>query len=145
MLFSTQKLASYGSQRTLNSAPRLAAKIQNIQICSQTALFMPRKQSYINTEVILLHQLKWVWLFSQGSQEILYCFMLGFTLFVLELMFLKDKKMEYCLLSLHIILDQVSNPKFPWHNLRAFPIVLSLVTWEERLIPISLHPPFMSL
>ncbi|KAK4832461.1 hypothetical protein QYF61_023508 [Mycteria americana] len=30
----------------------------------------------------------------------------------------------------------------PWRNLRPFPLILSLVTWEERLTPTSLQPPF---
>uniref|UniRef100_A0A663M5Z2 Villin like n=1 Tax=Athene cunicularia TaxID=194338 RepID=A0A663M5Z2_ATHCN len=29
-----------------------------------------------------------------------------------------------------------------WHNLRPFPLVLSVVTWEKRLTPTSLQPPF---
>ncbi|KAK4824040.1 hypothetical protein QYF61_009631 [Mycteria americana] len=29
-----------------------------------------------------------------------------------------------------------------WHNFRLFPLVLSFVTWEKRLTPTSLQPPF---
>lgn len=42
---------------------------------------MPRKQSYINTEVIVVHQLKWVRPFSQNSKKILPGSILDFTLF----------------------------------------------------------------
>jgi len=33
----------------------------------------------------------------------------------------------------------------PWGNLGPFPLVLSLFTWERRLTPSSLQPPFRSL
>ncbi|KAK4827080.1 hypothetical protein QYF61_014182 [Mycteria americana] len=36
----------------------------------------------------------------------------------------------------------ISNLNLPWHNLRPFPFVLSLVTWEKRPTPTSLQPPF---
>ncbi|XP_072708486.1 COP9 signalosome complex subunit 5 isoform X2 [Ciconia boyciana] len=36
----------------------------------------------------------------------------------------------------------ISNLNLPWHNLRPFPLVLWLVTWEKRLTPTSLQPPF---
>ncbi|KAK4810608.1 hypothetical protein QYF61_007345 [Mycteria americana] len=36
----------------------------------------------------------------------------------------------------------ISNLNLPWHNLRLFPLVLSLVNWEKRLTPTSLQPPF---
>ncbi|KAK4831211.1 hypothetical protein QYF61_016048 [Mycteria americana] len=36
----------------------------------------------------------------------------------------------------------ISNLNLPWCNLRPPPLVLSLVTWEKRLTPTSLQPPF---
>ncbi|KAK4824091.1 hypothetical protein QYF61_010602 [Mycteria americana] len=36
----------------------------------------------------------------------------------------------------------ISNLNLPWHNLRPFPLVLSLVTWEKRPTPTSLQPTF---
>ncbi|NXN36490.1 V1AR protein, partial [Rhinoptilus africanus] len=36
----------------------------------------------------------------------------------------------------------ISILNLPWCNLRQFPLVLSLVTWENRPTPTSLHPPF---
>ncbi|KAK4823315.1 hypothetical protein QYF61_000917 [Mycteria americana] len=36
----------------------------------------------------------------------------------------------------------ISNLNLPWRNLRPFPLVLSLVTWEKRPTPTSLQPPF---
>jgi len=39
----------------------------------------------------------------------------------------------------------ISSLNLPWHNLRPFPLVLSLVTWEKRLMATSLQPqpPFL--
>ncbi|KAK4831181.1 LOW QUALITY PROTEIN: hypothetical protein QYF61_015913 [Mycteria americana] len=34
----------------------------------------------------------------------------------------------------------ISSLNLPWHNLRPFPLVLSLVTWEKRPTPTSLQP-----
>ncbi|KAK4829053.1 hypothetical protein QYF61_001858 [Mycteria americana] len=39
----------------------------------------------------------------------------------------------------------ISNLNLPWCNFRPFPLVLSLVTWEKRLTPTSLQPPFREL
>ncbi|KAK4810503.1 hypothetical protein QYF61_004283 [Mycteria americana] len=39
----------------------------------------------------------------------------------------------------------ISNLNLPWHNLRPFPLILSLVTWEKRPTPTSLQPPFRLL
>ena len=36
----------------------------------------------------------------------------------------------------------ISNLNLPWHHLRPFCLILSLVTWEKRLTPTSLQPPF---
>ncbi|KFQ72252.1 Leucine-rich repeat and IQ domain-containing protein 1, partial [Phaethon lepturus] len=36
----------------------------------------------------------------------------------------------------------ISNLNLPWRNLRPFPLVLSLVTWEKRPTPSSPQPPF---
>jgi len=36
----------------------------------------------------------------------------------------------------------LSNLNLPWHNLRLFPLILSLVNWEKRPSPTSLQPPF---
>jgi len=40
------------------------------------------------------------------------------------------------------ILFLISSLNLPWHNLRPFPLVLSLVTWEKTQTPTSLQPPF---
>lgn len=39
----------------------------------------------------------------------------------------------------------ISNLNFPWHDLRPFPLVLSLVRWEKRPTPPWLQPPFTQL
>ncbi|KAK4826066.1 hypothetical protein QYF61_005025 [Mycteria americana] len=36
----------------------------------------------------------------------------------------------------------ISRLNLPWRNLRPFPLILSLVTWEKRPTPTSLQPPF---
>ncbi|KAK4822662.1 hypothetical protein QYF61_019029 [Mycteria americana] len=36
----------------------------------------------------------------------------------------------------------ISSLNFPWRNLRLFSLILPLVTWEKRLTPTSLQPPF---
>jgi len=36
----------------------------------------------------------------------------------------------------------VSYLNIPWCNLRPFPLVLSLITWEKTPTPTSLQPPF---
>ncbi|KAK4831669.1 hypothetical protein QYF61_018636 [Mycteria americana] len=39
----------------------------------------------------------------------------------------------------------ISSLNLPWCNLRPFPLVLSLVTWEKRPTPALLQPPFREL
>jgi len=39
----------------------------------------------------------------------------------------------------------ISNLNLPRRNLRPSPLVLSLVTWEKRPTPPSLHPPVRQL
>jgi len=42
-------------------------------------------------------------------------------------------------------LFHMSNLNLPWHNMRPFLLVLSLVTWEKRPASISPQPPFSQL
>lgn len=39
----------------------------------------------------------------------------------------------------------ISTLNLPWHSVRLFPLVLSLVTGEESLTPSQLHPPVREL
>ncbi|KAK4830710.1 hypothetical protein QYF61_012970 [Mycteria americana] len=48
-----------------------------------------------------------------------------------------------CLITLSVKkFSLISSLNLPWRNLRPFPLVLSLVTWEKRPTPTSLQPPF---
>ncbi|KAK4826124.1 LOW QUALITY PROTEIN: hypothetical protein QYF61_005276 [Mycteria americana] len=48
-----------------------------------------------------------------------------------------------CLITLSVKKNfLISSLNLPWRNLRPFPLVLSLVTWEKRPTPTSLQPPF---
>ncbi|KAK4816523.1 hypothetical protein QYF61_017623 [Mycteria americana] len=48
-----------------------------------------------------------------------------------------------CLITLSVkTFFLISNLNLPWCNLRPFHLVLWLVTWEKRLTPASLQPPF---
>lgn len=38
----------------------------------------------------------------------------------------------------------ISHQTLPWHNLRPFPLIFSLETWQNKLVPTSLRPPFAS-